>query len=235
MIHQTPETPAEFPRDLLAAGPGDEVRVVGRGQRWVVVDKPYGLLSVPGRGEDKSDCVEARVRAMFPEASGPLSVHRLDMETSGLMVFALSRPAHAKLSRQFEQRKTGKGYSALLAGEVEGDEGEVDLPLIVDWPNRPRQHVNFELGKPARTLWRVIAREAGRTRVELRPLTGRTHQLRVHAAAARSAGGLGAPILGDLLYGDSSSAPRLMLHASHLAFWEPFLGDWRKFSSDAPF
>lgn len=113
----------------------------------------------------------------------------------------------------------------------------MDLPLIVDWPNRPRQHVNFELGKPARTLWRVVAWSRGRVhaRVELGPLTGRTHQLRVHAATARLAGGLGVPILGDLLYGDPSSAPRLMLHASHLAFWEPFLGDWRKFSSDAPF
>lgn len=234
-MHLTPQTPAEFPRDPIASGPEDRVRVVGRGQRWVVVDKPYGLLSVPGRGEDKTDCVQARVQAMFPDATGPLTVHRLDMETSGLMVFALSRPAHARLSRQFQQRKTGKSYIALLEGEVEGDEGEVGLPLMVDWPNRPRQHVDFERGRPARTLWRVIAREEGRTRVEFRPLTGRTHQLRVHAATAREEGGIGAPILGDLLYADPSSAPRLMLHASHLAFWEPFLGDWRRFSSEPPF
>lgn len=235
MVHQTPQSPAEFPRDTLARAPEDEVRVLGRGQRWVVVEKPFGLLSVPGRGEDKADCVEARVRAMFPDATGPLTVHRLDMETSGLMVFALSRPAHARLSRQFQLRKTGKSYIALLAGRVEGDEGEVDLPLIVDWPNRPRQHVNFEGGKPARTLWRVIGRGPDRTRVEFRPLTGRTHQLRVHAATPREQGGLGAPILGDLLYGDPSSAPRLLLHASLLGFWEPFLGGWCRFSSDPPF
>lgn len=232
---QTPETAGEFPRDRLAAGPEDTVRVVGRGQRWVVVEKPSMLLSVPGRGEHKSDCVAARVAAMFPDATGPLTVHRLDMETSGLMVFALSARAHAKLSRQFQHRKTGKSYIALLAGEVEGDEGEVDLPLIVDWPNRPRQHVNYERGRPAQTLWRVIAREDGRTRVEFRPETGRTHQLRVHAATPREWGGIGAPILGDVLYGDPGSAPRLMLHAAHLAFWEPFLGDWRKFYSDPPF
>ncbi len=233
----------EFPVDLLARGPADVVRVVGRGQRWVVVEKPVGLLSVPGRGPDKTDCVKARVEAMFPEATGSMTVHRLDMDTSGLMVFALSKPAHSKLSRQFQDRKTGKSYTALLAGNVEGDEGAVDLPLIVDWPNRPRQHVNYDTGKPARTLWRVTGRERGHasgyagplTRVEFRPITGRTHQLRVHSATPREDGGLGAAILGDTLYGDPESAPRMMLHAAHLAFWEPFLGDWRKFFSEVPF
>jgi len=235
LVQQTPLTPAEFPRDALAGGEADEVRVVGRGQRWVVVEKPFGLLSVPGRGEDRADCVQARVRAMFPDATGPLTVHRLDMETSGLMVFALSKGAQARLSRQFQCRQVGKSYVALLAGEVEGDGGEVDLPLIVDWPNRPHQQVDFERGKPARTLWRVLTREAGGTRVELRPLTGRTHQLRVHAATPREQGGIGAPILGDLLYGDPASAPRLLLHATHLSFCEPFLGEMRGFDSDPPF
>lgn len=235
MLQPTPHDTPDPPTDTLASGPEDAVRVVGLGQRWAVVEKPFGLLSVPGRGEHKQDCVQARVQAMFPHATGPLTVHRLDMETSGLMVFALSRPAHAKLSRQFMHRKTGKNYIALLDGEFEGDEGEIDLPLIVDWPNRPRQHVNYERGKPARTLWRVVAREPGRTRVDFRPLTGRTHQLRVHAATPRDQGGLGAPILGDLLYGDPESAPRLLLHASHLAFWEPFTGEWMKFASEPPF
>ena len=235
MPNQTPDSPPKFPHDTLAAGPHDEVRVVDRGKRWVVVEKPHGLLSVPGRGEHKSDCVLARVQGMYPDATGPMTVHRLDMETSGLMVFAFSRPAHAKLQRQFQDRKVGKSYIAVLQGEVEADEGEVDLPLIVDWPNRPRQHVNYEHGKPARTLWRVIAREPGKTRVEFRPITGRTHQLRVHAATPREEGGIGAPILGDTLYGDPDSAPRLLLHACHLAFWEPFLGDWRKFASEPPF
>lgn len=209
----------------------------------MVVEKPVGLLSVPGRGPDKTDCVRVRVEGMFPEATGSMTVHRLDMDTSGLMVFALSKKAHAKLSRQFEHRKTGKSYTALLAGDVEGDEGEVDLPLIVDWPNRPRQHVNSERGKPAQTLWRVVGREQGHasgyegplTRVEFRPITGRTHQLRVHAATPRSEGGIGAAILGDTLYGDPESAPRMMLHAAQLAFWEPFLGEWMKFSSQVPF
>lgn len=224
-----------YPEDPLAAGDSDRVRVVGWGPRWIVVEKPAGLLSVPGRGPEKADCVTARVAAMFPEATGPLSVHRLDMETSGLMVFALTRPAHAKLSRQFQHRKTGKKYVALLEAQVEGDEGEVELPLIVDWPNRPRQMVCYERGRPAKTLWRVTARTAGTTRVEMRPETGRTHQLRVHAATPRARGGIGAPILGDVLYGDPESAPRLMLHAAHLAFWEPFTGEWVKFDSEPPF
>ena len=240
---QTLESAGEFPQDRLATGSENAVRVVGLGQRWVVVEKPVGLLSVPGRGPDKTDCVRARVEAMFPEATGSMTVHRLDMDTSGLMVFALSKKAHAKLSRQFEHRKTGKSYTALLAGDVEGEEGEVNLPLIVDWPNRPRQHVNYERGKPAQTLWRVIGREQGHplgykgtlTRVEFRPVTGRTHQLRVHAATPSDQGGIGAAILGDTLYGDPESAPRMMLHAAQLAFWEPFLGDWRKFSSQVPF
>jgi tRNA pseudouridine32 synthase / 23S rRNA pseudouridine746 synthase len=232
-VNQTPQTPT--PTDTLANGPDDVVRVVAQGRRWVVVEKPHGLLSVPGRGEHKHDSVLVRVQAMFPDATGPMTVHRLDMETSGLLVFALSRPAHAKLSRQFMHRKVGKAYIAILDGEVVGDEGEVDLPLIVDWPNRPRHHVNFETGKPARTLWRVIDRQPGRARVEFRPETGRTHQLRIHAATPREQGGIGAPILGDTLYGDPESHPRMCLHAAHLAFWEPFQGEWLKFDSPPPF
>ena len=211
------------------------IQVVFADDAIVVLDKPSALLSVPGRGPDKQDCLSARVQAQFSDA---LVVHRLDMATSGLIVMARGAQVQRTLAEAFANRMVAKCYEAVVSGAVDAgtdDWRTIDLPIAVDWPNRPRQHVNFELGKPARTLWRVIAREAGRTRVELRPLTGRTHQLRVHAAAARSAGGLGAPILGDLLYGDPSSAPRLMLHASHLAFWEPFLGDWRKFSSDAPF
>lgn len=224
-----------FPVDTLASSQADRVRVVGWARRWVVIDKPAGLLSVPGRGPEKADCVAARVAAMFPHATGPMVVHRLDMETSGLMVFALSRPAHKKLSSQFEKRRTGKAYEALLEGVVDQDSGIVELPLIVDWPNRPCQMVCYERGKPAKTLWRVIERLEDRTRVEFRPETGRTHQLRVHAATPREQGGIGHPILGDTLYGDANAAPRLMLHAKMLAFWEPFVGDWRKFSSPVPF
>ena len=231
----TPDRQPVFPTDSLAAGAGDAVRVVGLGQRWVVVDKPAGLLSVPGRGEDKQDCAAARVQAMFPDASGPLTVHRLDMDTSGLMVFALSPLAHGKLSRQFQLRKTTKRYTAVLEGTVEGESGEVDLPLFVDWPNRPRQQVDYILGKPAQTQWRAIAREDEHTRVEMTPITGRSHQLRVHAATPRDEGGIGSPIVGDVLYGNPDGASRMLLHASHLAFWDPLLGTWVEFQSDAPF
>lgn len=231
----TPDSQPEFPTDSLASGEADAVRVVGLGQRWVVIDKPAGLLSVPGRGEDKQDCAASRVQAMFPHATGPLTVHRLDMDTSGLMVFALSPLAHGKLSRQFQLRKTTKRYTAVLEGAVEGETGEVDLPLFVDWPNRPRQQVDYILGKPALTQWRVVARDGGRTRVEMTPITGRSHQLRVHAATPRDEGGIGSPIVGDVLYGNPEGEPRMLLHASHLAFWDPLLGTQVEIESEAPF
>jgi tRNA pseudouridine32 synthase/23S rRNA pseudouridine746 synthase len=190
---------------------------------------------VPGRGPDKQDSIASRVRAAFPEADGPISVHRLDLDTSGLMVLALTREAHRALSIQFMKRKTGKTYAAILDGRVADDRGAVDLPLIVDWPNRPRQMVDHERGRPARTLYAVTGRDGDRTRVEFRPVTGRSHQLRVHAATPRDAGGLGAPILGDPLYGDPTAAPRLHLHADMLAFWDPTTHEWVKFESPAPF
>ncbi|HZW11297.1 MAG TPA: RluA family pseudouridine synthase [Phycisphaerales bacterium] len=217
----TSPAPPELPEDRLARASDDAVRVVASGDSWVVIDKPAGMLSVPGRGPEKADCATARVRAMFPAATGPLNVHRLDMETSGLMVFGLDPRAHAALSLQFMHRQTAKSYVAVLAGEVATDEGRVELPLCADWPNRPRQVVCRERGKPAVTLWRVLERRGRLTRVEMRPETGRTHQLRVHAATARELGGIGAAILGDALYGDPAGAPRLMLHASHLAFQAP--------------
>lgn len=213
--------------------PDPGIPILHRDRGFVVVDKPTCLLSVPGRGPHKADCVTARIAALIPGAAGPMAVHRLDFETSGLMVVALDAPTHRTLSLLFEQRKTSKRYVAILEGEVEGDEGRVELPIIVDWPNRPRQIVDFERGKPATTLWRVIGREAGRTRVEFRPLTGRTHQLRIHAATPRERGGLGAPIVGDPLYGDDTTAERMMLHAEMLAFPCPVTGDWLEFRSEA--
>ena len=224
-----------------AANPGSHppcICVHFIGDDFAVVEKPAGLLSVPGRGEGKSLCVESLARAAFADADGPLIVHRLDMETSGLMVLGLDREAHRALSRQFIHRKVGKTYVALLDGIVECDEGAIDLPLVVDWPNRPRQIVDAKRGKPSRTLWRVVDRDqaADVTRVEFRPMTGRTHQLRVHAATPRAQGGLGCPILGDSLYGDHDSARRLMLHANHLAFWQPSVKSaWLKFTSEPPF
>ncbi len=224
---------------------------------FIVIDKPAGLRSIPAKGwqDDPSrhDSVEVRVQTMFSVYDCPIMVHRLDMDTSGIMVVALTRNAHRSLSRQFMLRKTAKTYTAELLGELESDEGAVDLPLIVDWPNRPRHHANFRLGKPARTLYRVLERSPGRTRVSFRPVTGRTHQLRVHAATPRCLvespppdehthrcawpcrGGLGAPIAGDTLYAQGVGADRLRLHADMLAFWSLSGGDWLKFTSPAPF
>ena len=211
------------------------LNVLARGQSWVVIMKPPGLRSVPGRAEDANDSVQSRVPRVWPWATGAYTPHRLDIETSGLMVVTLRKKSHRAIARQFEHRQIGKSYTAVLDGEVQGEEGAIELPLIVDWPNRPRQKVCHEEGRNARTLWRVIGRSEGRTRVEFRPITGRTHQLRVHAAIPAEEGGLGCPIAGDTLYGDPESAPRLLLHASLLAFWAPYSGEWLKFHSVAPF
>lgn len=179
----------------------------------MVVDKPSGLLSVPGRGEHKQDCAIARVQARFPDA---LTVHRLDQSTSGLIVFGRGEAMQRALSEAFAARLVDKRYEAVVHGLVERDAFEIDLPLIVDWPNRPRQMIDHERGKPSLTRVRVLRRdtEAGTTRVELEPVTGRSHQLRVHLLAA------GHPILGDALYAPQevlARAPRLLLHARDLS------------------
>lgn len=219
------------------------LRILEENDQFVVVIKPAGLLSVPGRGENKQDCVASRLQAMYPHATGSLTVHRLDFDTSGVMVYALNPDSHRALSRQFEHRKVGKRYEAILDGQLLADEGQVDLPLIVDWPNRPKHMVCYQNGKPSTTLWRVLDRtdepaEGGKgvcTRVEFRPLTGRTHQLRIHAATPLADGGLGAPILGDPLYGDPTLAPRMCLHAAMLAFWHPTSGEWVVFENPPDF
>ncbi|MBL1216772.1 MAG: RluA family pseudouridine synthase [Planctomycetes bacterium] len=192
---------------------------------------------MPGKGEEKWDSIEVRALAAFPEATGALVIHRLDSETSGLMVLSLNPNACRALSRQFMNRRIGKTYEALLDGIVEADEGEVNLPLAFDYERRPLQCVDHDNGKPATTLYRVLSRddEHGRTRVLFRPETGRTHQLRVHAATPVADGGIGCPIVGDTLYGNPDSGPRLMLHANFLAFWEPVTGEWVKFQSECPF
>lgn len=202
--------------------------------RYAVVEKPSGMLSVQGKGPERADCACARVRLLFPESSGPVVVHRLDMETSGLLVFALDPEAQRDLSRQFESRQVEKRYVALLEGVEEVDTGEVKLALRPDINRRPLQVVDPERGRPAITFWRVISREIDRTRVEFTPVTGRTHQLRVHAAAPRETGGLGRPIVGDVLYG-GPEAERLMLHAAYLSFREPGSERRVEFSSQAPF
>jgi tRNA pseudouridine32 synthase/23S rRNA pseudouridine746 synthase len=200
-------------------------------ESMIVADKPSGLLSVPGRGPDKADCLAARVQALYPEA---LSVHRLDMDTSGLIVLGRGPAMHRALSMAFEQRQVHKAYEAVVDGLLADDEGEVDLPLIADWPNRPRQMVSHTLGKPSLTRWRVMARDAaaGRTRLALFPVTGRSHQLRVHLAA------IGHAILGDDLYASPqalAAAPRLLLHATTLELTHPASGLVLHLVSPAPF
>lgn len=195
----------------------------------LVADKPAGLPSVPGRPVELHDCLWQRVRAIYADA---LVVHRLDMATSGLVLFARGIEAQRALGRAFAQREVDKRYEAVVAGTLEDESGEIDLPLAADWPNRPRQQVDREHGKPSLTRWRVIAREAGRTRLALEPLTGRSHQLRVHLAA------IGHPIVGDALYAPpeiARGAPRLLLHACALAFAHPEGGQRVQFASATPF
>jgi tRNA pseudouridine32 synthase / 23S rRNA pseudouridine746 synthase len=197
----------------------------------IVTDKPAGLPTVPGRPPELHDCLWHRVRDQWPDA---LVVHRLDMATSGLVLFARGPEAQRLLSIAFAQRQVGKGYEAIVAGDPSGDSGEIDLPLAADWPNRPRQKVDAERGKPSLTRWRVLERGAlpGSTRLALEPLTGRSHQLRVHLAA------IGHPLLGDTLYAPpelAAAAPRLLLHATRLAFVHPADGRAVAFDSAAPF
>ena len=197
----------------------------------LVVDKPAGLLTVPGRGPDKQDCLLTRVRADFPDAE---IVHRLDMATSGLIVMARGKEMERCLSIAFQQRHVEKRYLALVAGQPSPEAGEIALPLIADWPNRPRQKVDFENGKPSLTHYTLLSHDAAldHSRVELRPYTGRSHQLRVHMMA------IGHPILGDELYGDLGSrnaASRLLLHASELALPHPLTGATLRLGSEAPF
>ncbi len=195
----------------------------------LVLNKPSGLLSVPGRGEDKQDCLTARAQAEFPDA---LAVHRLDMCTSGLMLMARGKAMQSALSRLFERRQMDKAYEAVLEGQLRAEAGFVELPLICDWPNRPRQMVSFEHGKPSLTEFQRLAWEGESSRVRLIPHTGRSHQLRVHMQA------IGHPILGDEFYATPegyAASPRLLLHACHLAFAHPVDGRGLVFTSAAPF
>lgn len=208
--------------------PQEPLRILHHDHQIVLVDKPSGLLSVPGRGEHLADCVMSRLQAIFPEA---LLVHRLDRDTSGVMVFALTPHAQRHLGLQFENRQTKKIYIARVWGRVEERTGTIELPLIVDWPNRPLQKVDFENGRPAVTDWRVVRHEGETTRMRLMPRTGRSHQLRVHMRE------IGHPILGDPFYatGPAREAPRLMLHAESLRLRHPDGGKSVTFSAPCPF
>ncbi|SFO90730.1 ribosomal large subunit pseudouridine synthase A [Tranquillimonas alkanivorans] len=208
--------------------PQEPLAVVHEDHEILVVDKPSGLLSVPGKGEHLSDCLLSRVQAAFPQA---LLVHRLDRDTSGVMIFALTPSAQRHLGLQFEKRQAKKTYVARVRGEVAESSGTIDLPLIVDWPNRPRQMVDHENGKPAQTDWKVLKRGGGESRVRLFPRTGRSHQLRVHMKE------LGHPILGDPFYAEGAARdfPRLMLHSEELRLRHPDGGAGVRFRAKAPF
>ena len=202
----------------------------------LVVEKPAGLLSVPGRGADKQDCAAARVQRQYPDA---LVVHRLDMATSGLLLMARGAEMQRRLSRAFADRQVRKRYVAVVAGYLDAAAPDdawtlIDLPLAADWPNRPRSVVDLKQGKPSQTQWRVLAYDAraDATRLELEPVTGRSHQLRVHLQS------LGHPILGDGLYAPpdvQARSPRLLLHASALQLVHPATGEPLVWSSTAPF
>ena len=202
-----------------------------------ILDKPSGLLSVPGRGEDKQDCLISRAQTQWPEA---LTVHRLDMATSGLMVIARSPDMQRKLSQAFELKEVSKTYEAVVSGvlqtnkaSIADDWQDIQIPLLIDWPNRPKSKVDWEHGKPSHTQWRVMSSDLeNATRVALKPITGRTHQLRLHMMT------IGHAILGDALYASpeiQAKSNRLLLHARDLQFKHPVTAKWMAFESKVPF
>ena len=229
MADATPDVVRPLPvrRPLTYAPPDTPLDILHIDDDLIVVNKPAGLLSVPGKSEP--DCLHTRLTAQHAEA---LLVHRLDLATSGAMVFARTPEAQRHLGLQFERRHTRKTYIARVAGEVRGESGRIDLPLIANWPERPVQMVNFAHGKSAVTDWEVLAQKADATRLALHPVTGRSHQLRVHCWA------MGWPILGDMIYGVDAvyhAADRLQLHAQRLELRHPDGGERVLFEAPCPF
>lgn len=205
------------------------LRILYQDEDLLVLDKPSGLLSVPGKAPEHKDSLQYRAQSVFPTAT---VVHRLDMATSGIMLMALNKHSHRHISAQFQHRQTDKMYQARVWGRPQQDSGEIDLPLICDWPNRPKQMVDMENGKAALTRWHVLEREQSSTRIELLPVTGRSHQLRVHMLS------LGHPIIGDRLYAHPQAlqmAERLQLHACMLALTHPVSEEPIRFDSPCPF
>ena len=197
----------------------ESIKLLFRDPHLLIVDKPTLLLSVPGRHPLNHDCLLNRLSIRYPGVS---AVHRLDLDTSGVMVIPRHREALSRLARQFQERRIDKTYIARVAGHVAEDVGECDLPLIADWPNRPKQKVCFETGKQALTRWRVLSRDHDSSLLALTPVTGRSHQLRIHMRE------IGHPILGCDFYAPEavlSAAPRLLLHATSLRFTHPLSGE----------
>jgi tRNA pseudouridine32 synthase / 23S rRNA pseudouridine746 synthase len=214
--------------DFVYDPPDVPLDILYQDAQIIVVNKPAGLLSVPGKLAGREDCLTSRLQAAHWDT---LLVHRLDCDTSGVMIFARTKQAQGFLGQEFEKRRAKKTYLARVWGQLTPDQGHIDLPLATDWPNRPRQQVDHAQGRPAQTDWQVIGRDTETTRVRLLPLTGRSHQLRVHMLAQ------GHPILGDPIYatGPARAFPRLMLHAESLALHHPATGDWISFEAPAPF
>ena len=207
----------------------EDIHVLYEDEHLLAVTKPAGLLSVPGRHPANRDCLITRLQQDYPSAR---IVHRLDMATSGLMLIALNPESHRALSRLFEQRQIHKEYHAVVAGQVASHEGVIDLPLACDWPRRPRQHINFNHGKPAQTHYRRLDVTTRQSRLLLTPYTGRSHQLRVHCAS------LGHPILGCEFYADDAAraaSSRLLLHASALHLPHPVSGEELSLRCEPPF
>ncbi len=211
--------------------PYSRLDILYEDESLLVVNKPSGLLSVPGRGEDKQDCMISRVQLSYPSA---LIVHRLDMATSGILVLALDKETHRLLSQQFQQRVIAKQYIAVVLGKPEPETGVIDAPMICNWPNRPKQMIDREQGKSAQTGYEIIdyCEQKQVSRLLLKPVTGRTHQLRLHCQF------IGHPILGDTLYADEetqSKSERLLLHASNICFEHPISTESLNIACKVPF
>ena len=211
---------------------GEVIPILYEDEWLIAVNKPAGLLSVPGRYRDTQDSVLSRLRQLSPDGMEIIAVHRLDQETSGILLLARDGQTYRQLSEQFQKRQVRKVYEAVLSGSLTTDKGVISLPLWGDPQNRPYQQVNWQYGKPSVTHFQVIATEGNYTRVEFIPLTGRSHQLRVHAADAR---GLGVTLLGDRLYGCRATANRLHLHAREVSFEHPQLGETLYIQAKTPF
>ncbi len=210
----------------------ETIEVVAKFETFAVIRKPGGMLSVPGRGPEKADCAASRFRELFPDAIAQPSIHRLDMETSGLLVMARTADAHRAISRQFEARVVDKEYVAIVDGVVEEESGRIELPFRLDVDNRPYQIYDEEFGKIGVTEWKRLSVENGRTRIHFFPITGRTHQLRLHSSHPK---GLGFPIVGDCLYGTGTDYVSMKLHAAYLSFNHPETGERLEFRSEVPF
>ena len=216
----------EEPLPYLVPHSQEEIAILHEDEDLLLVRKPDLLLSIPGRHPLNKDCLITRLQQRWPTAS---IVHRLDLDTSGIMVIPLNKPTHAHISRQFQERRVEKTYHAIVYGQVEDDEGEIELPIACDWANRPLQKICQENGKHALTRYRVLERQEDRSRLLLMPVTGRSHQLRIHLRE------LGHPILGCDMYAHEAAlamAPRLMLHATTLGFEHPGTGEW--FEGECP-